>query len=405
MLLCFNNSNINRLAQTAEFGIERESLRVTSDGKLSQTKHPFFGDPHIDRDFCENQVEMIGDVFNDPADLIRQLGQFLDNLNEELTKNNELLWAFSNPPGFDSEDEIPVARFHGAQRGKSEYRHYLAEKYGKTKMLFSGIHLNISFTESLLQAAFQESGAEIYTAFKNDFYLRLAKRLTQYAWLAVYLTAASPVADASLGIKSNVYSSIRCSEHGYWNIFTPVLDYSSLKSYIRSIARYIVNGDLKAASELYYPVRLKPRGANSLDTLLHNGVNHLELRVIDVNPLTRAGIFPEDIRFIHLLLLWLCSLPEFDFDEEKQLQAIADVKAAAVFGNAEIKNRAGETLEEIKRFTARYFPHYLNIVEYQLRKLTDGNSYAEIVSRNFSVGYIEKGLALAGRYLGGERGV
>ena len=405
MLLDFNNPKINRPAQTAEFGIERESLRVTSDGKLSQTKHPFFGDPHIDRDFCENQVEMIGDVFNDPADLIRQLGQFLDNLNEELTKNNELLWAFSNPPGFDSEDEIPVARFHGAQRGKSEYRHYLAEKYGKTKMLFSGIHLNISFTESLLQAAFQESGAEVFTDFKDDFYLRLSKRLTQYAWLAVYLTAASPVADASLGIKSNVYSSIRCSEHGYWNIFTPVLDYSSLKKYIRSIARYIVNGDLKAASELYYPVRIKPRGANSLETLLQNGVNHLELRVIDVNPLTRTGIFPEDIRFIHLLLLWLCSLPEFDFDEERQIQAVADVKAAAVFGNAEIKNRAGETLEEIKRFTAQYFPDYLNIVEYQLRKLTDGNSYAEIVSRNFSVGYIEKGLALAGRYLGGERGV
>ena len=405
MLLCFNNSYINRLAQTAEFGIERESLRVTSDGKLSQTKHPFFGDPHIDRDFCENQVEIIGDVFNDPADLICQLGGLLNEIDVELVKNNELLWAFSNPPKFDSEDEIPVARFHGAQRGKSEYRYYLAEKYGKTKMLFSGIHLNISFTESLLQAAFQESGAEIYTAFKNDFYLRLAKRLTQYAWLAVYLTAASPVADASLGIKSNVYSSIRCSEHGYWNRFTPILDYSSLKKYIRSIARYIVNGDLKAASELYYPVRVKPRGVNSLETLLHNGVNHLELRVLDVNPLTRTGIFSEDIRFIHLLLLWFCSLPDFDFDEEKQIQAIADVKAAAVFGNAEIKNRAAKTLEEIKRFTALYFQNYLNIVDYQLNKLHDGNSYAEIVSRKYSKDYMNKGLALAKSYQRGERDV
>ena len=405
MLLCFNNSYINRLAQTAEFGIERESLRVTSDGKLAQTKHPFVGDPHIDRDFCENQVEMIGDVFNDPADLIRQLGGLLNEIDDELVKSNELLWTFSNPPKFDSEDEIPVARFHGAQRGKSEYRYYLAEKYGKTKMLFSGIHLNISFTESLLQAAFQESGAEIYTAFKNDFYLRLAKRLTQYAWLAVYLTAASPVADASLGIKSNVYSSIRCSEHGYWNRFTPILDYSSLKKYIRSIARYIVNGDLKAASELYYPVRVKPRGVNSLETLLHNGVNHLELRVLDVNPLTRTGIFSEDIRFIHLLLLWFCSLPDFDFDEEKQIQAIADVKAAAVFGNAEIKNRAAKTLEEIKRFTALYFQNYLNIVDYQLNKLHDGNSYAEIVSRKYSKDYMNKGLALAKSYQRGERNV
>ena len=405
MLLNFNNSIINRLAQNAEFGIERESLRVTSDGRLAQTEHPFVGDPQLDRDFCENQVEMIGDVFNDPADLNRQLGSLLDEIDAALVKNDELLWAFSNPPHFDSEDEIPVARFHGALQGKSEYRHYLAEKYGKTKMLFSGIHLNISFTESLLQAAFEQSGAKVKSEFKNGFYLHLAKRLTQYAWLAVYLTAASPVADASLGVESNVYSSIRCSEHGYWNDFTPILDYSNLKSYVRSIARYIVNGDLKAASELYYPVRVKPRGANSLETLFQNGVNHLELRVLDVNPLTRTGIFTEDIRFMHLLLLWFCSLPDFDFDEEKQIQAIADVKAAAVFGNAEIKNRAAKTLEEIKRFTARYFQNYLNIVDYQLNKLHDGNSYAEIVSREYSKDYMNKGLALAKSYQRGVRDV
>ena len=136
MLLNFNNSIINRLAQNAEFGIERESLRVTSDGRLAQTEHPFVGDPQLDRDFCENQVEMIGDVFNDPADLNRQLGSLLDEIDAELVKNNELLWAFSNPPHFDSEDEIPVARFRGALRGKSEYRNYLAQKYGKTKIRF-----------------------------------------------------------------------------------------------------------------------------------------------------------------------------------------------------------------------------------------------------------------------------
>lgn len=405
MLLNLNNSHINRLAQTAEFGIERESLRVTADGKLAQTEHPFVGNPHIERDFCENQVEMIGDVFTDPDELNRQLGELLDEVNSALINNNELLWAFSNPPRFDSEDEIPVAQFHGSLRGKSEYRHYLAQKYGKKKMLFSGIHLNLSFTESLIRTVFEESGAADHTEFKNDFYLRLSKRLTQYAWLVVFLTAASPVSDASIGVDSNTYSSVRCSEHGYWNDFTPILDYSSLKNYIRSIAQYVVDGKLKGASELYYPVRIKPRGANSLETLLHNGVNHLELRVLDVNPLTRAGIFTEDILFIHLLLLWLCSLPEFDFDEEKQKKAIFDVKAAAVFGNVEIKARAKETLEEIKIFSQQYFPDHLNIVEYQLNKLQYGNSYAEIVSRKFTDGYMEKGIALARRYQRGERDV
>ena len=402
MLLDLNNSYINRLAQTAEFGIERESLRVTAEGKLAQTEHPFVGNPHIDRDFCENQVEMIGDVFNTPEALNRQLGELLDKVDAGLIKNNELLWAFSNPPQFGSENEIPVARFHGSLRGKSEYRHYLAQKYGKKKMLFSGIHLNLSFTNQLLKTAFLYGNYPDFAEFKNSFYLRLAKRLTQYAWLAVYLTAASPVADASLGVKSNVYSSIRCSEHGYWNDFTPILDYSDIKSYIRSIAQYVVNGRLKGASELYYPVRIKPRGENSLEALLEKGVNHLELRVLDVNPLTRTGIFSEDIRFIHLLLLWFCSLPDFDFVEEKQMKAIADVKSAAVFGDAEFKQRAKETLEEIKRFTEQYFPKYLNIVEYQLNKLHDGNSYAEIVSRRFTDGYMEKGLSLARAYQRGE---
>ena len=156
---------------------------------------------------------------------------------------------------------------------------------------------------------------------------------------------------------------------------------------------------------MYYPVRLKPRGANSLETLFQNGVNHLELRVLDVNPLTRTGIFTEDIRFMHLLLLWLSSLPDFDFDKGKQIQAIADVKSAAVFGDAEIKRRAKETLDEIKRFTVQYFPHFLPVIDYQLDKLTDGNSYAEIVSREFSDDYMAKGLALARQYQGGERDV
>ena len=402
MLLDLNNSYINRLAQNAEFGIERESLRVTFDGKLAQTEHPFVGNTHIDRDFCENQLEMIGDVFNAPAELNRQLDNLLDRVDAELIKNNELLWAFSNPPRFVSEDEIPVARFHGALQGKSEYRHYLAQKYGKKKMLLSGIHLNLSFTNELLKTAFLYGNYPDFAEFKNSFYLRLSKRLTQYAWLAVYLTAASPVADASLGVESNVYSSIRCSEHGYWNDFTPIFDDSNLKSYVRSIAQYVVNGKLKGASELYYPVRLKPRGANSLETLLQNGVNHIELRVLDVNPLTRTGIFTEDIRFMHLLLLYLSSLPDFDFDEEKQIRAISDVKSAAVFGSAEYKQRAKEMLNEIKRFTEQYFPKYLNIVDYQRNKLTDGNSYAEIVSRKFSDGYMEKGLALARAYQRGE---
>ena len=41
------------------FGLERESLRVTEAGRMAQTPHPFPPDhPRIVRDFCENQTEI-----------------------------------------------------------------------------------------------------------------------------------------------------------------------------------------------------------------------------------------------------------------------------------------------------------------------------------------------------------
>ncbi len=405
MLFYLNNSNIRNLLKKAEFGIERESLRVNSDGTLAQSKHPFVDDPHIDRDFCENQIEIIGDVFYCPDGINRQLNQILDEIDERISGNNELIWPFSNPPKISSEDEIPVAQFGGKLKSKSEYRYYLAEKYGKKKMLFSGIHLNYSFSNQLLKTAYLYGDYSDFDEFRNGVYLRLAKRLTQYSWLVVFLTAASPVADPSIGVESNVYSSIRCSEKGYWNDFTPILDYTDLNSYVKSIDKYIDSGNLRALSELYYPVRVKPRGENSLDALLQKGANHVELRVLDVNPLTRSGIFAEDIRFIQLLILYLSFLQDDEFDDNAQIKSVEDVKAAAVFGNADIKRRAKEALNEIKSFTMRYYPEFTPIVDYQLNKLIYGFSYAEIVSREYSKDYMNKGLALAKSYQRGERDV
>lgn len=398
MLFDLDNAIIKEHIRQAEFGMERESLRVNSDGALAQTPHPFESHKNIDRDFCENQVEIISDVFADPEQLNIQLTELQKIINTRLRENGEFLWPFSNPPRISGEDEIPVAEYKGSLQSKSVYRHYLAQKYGKVKMLFSGIHLNFSFTEQFLKTAFEHSKGNDHIRFKNDIYLRLASRLTEYAWLVVYLTAASPVSDGTGGTDSNVYSSIRCSDKGYWNHFVPLLDYSDLNSYIGSIQKYIDNGNLRSVSELYYPVRLKPRGANSLEALADNGINHLELRVIDVNPLSPTGIFTEDIRFIHLLMIYLASLPETDFDDNAQLRAIKDIKSAALFRNAEIRKRAEKTLDDIRLFILRSFPEYSSIIEYQLEKTKPGKSYAEIISERFSGAYMEKGLKLAKEY-------
>ena len=398
MFFDINNNAVREYLSKAEFGIERETLRVCGDGTLAQSPHPLGEHKNIDRDFCENQIEFISDVFNEPEQVIEQLLYLQKIVNGKLKNNGEFLWAFSNPPKISGESEIPVAEYSGELKNKSLYRHYLAQKYGKIKMLFSGIHLNFSFTDELVKKVFEQSGENDFFDFKNNLYLSLAERLTEYSWLVVYLMSASPVTDSTIGTKSNIYSSVRCSEIGYWNHFTPVLDYGSLKNYIGSIQKYIDDGNLRSVSELYYPVRLKPRGANSLEALAEKGINHLELRVIDVNPLTPTGIFADDIRFIHLLILYLASLPEKSLTPKEQMSAVNDIKTAALFGNREIRKRAVNVLEKIQRFTEKNFPVYSDVIAYQIKKTEIGNSYAEIVSERFGDDYMKKGLALAKEY-------
>lgn len=115
--------------------------------------------------------------------------------------------------------------------------------------------------------------------------------MSRYSWLLVLLTAASPIYERSLlgfGKRGMAFSgdgSRRFGKNGYWNHFVPALDDSSLSAYENSVARYIENGALLSASELYLPVRLKPRGENSLESLEKNGVDHIELRMFDLNPL------------------------------------------------------------------------------------------------------------------------
>ena len=92
------------------------------------------------------------------------------------------------------------------------------------------------------------------------------------------------------------------------------------------------------------------------------------------------------------------SLPEKDFTYDAQIKAVNNIKQAAVFGNEDTKQRAEIILADIQRFTSKYFPEYISVINYQLEKLNFGNSYAEIISKRFGDDYMEKGLKLAKQY-------
>ena len=354
-----------------KFGLERETLRIDKKGRLAQTLHPF-DDENLSRDFCENQLEIITPV----CDSIDEVMTSLENLDKKaravLNRNGETLWLYSNPPHIDSESEIPIAQYDGSLSAKHNYRIRLARRYGKRMMLYSGIHFNFSFSDKYLES---------FDTDKNTLYFRLLKQVNRYSWLLVLLTAASPMYDLSFdedganGTVFSGFSSMRNSRRGYWNQFVPQLDYSDLSAYIQSIQNYIKKGILFSAGELYLPVRLKPRGENSLESLRSDGVDHIELRMFDLNPLEKPSVAKKDLEFAHLFLIYLLNQEDFDFTPELQERAIANHKSAALYNisevmieNVPIKKAANDFLDKMEVFFSDT-PETYNIIAYQRNKL------------------------------------
>lgn len=113
-------------------------------------------------------------------------------------------------------------------------------------------------------------------------------------------------------------------------------------------------------AELYYPVRLKSAGLYDLERLRREGVSHIEIRIIDENPYSEIGIFREDVRFLHLLMVYLASLAPKPFPEGEQLLALRDMKCAALFDDStclsnglSIRENAVQALQEMEEFFER----------------------------------------------------
>lgn len=425
----------------ARMGLEKESLRVDRRGRLAQTSHPFPDDAELDVDFSGNQLEFVTDVCDSADEVweaLRRLHGKAARVLEKRETGPEYLWPFSNPPYVQAEGENPPMEFCGEKAWKTAYRNHLRDRYGTQLMLYSGIHFNLSFPEKFWEAisAIGDAGEKRRSA--DAAYLNLAAWTTRYAWLIVYLFAASSVLDESYfcpgkkdGTPCLKYASPRSSEIGYWNDFEPVLDYRSLEGYVDSILKYTEDGTLMSPAELYYPVRLKSAGLYDLERLRREGVSHIEIRIIDENPYSEIGIFREDVRFLHLLMVYLASRAPKPFPEGEQLRALRDMKRAALFDDSNclsnglsIRENAVQALQEMEEFFERgggFTPeggvapvagsapegvaapvagsvewvYIREALDFQWRKLEPGGRPAEIIRDEFRKGYNQKGLELA----------
>ena len=322
------------------FGLEKENIRVDQAGNLAQTPHPkVFGNklkhPYITTDFSESQVEMI----TPPLPEIGQAIGFLETIHDivSLELENEYLWPQSIPPILPSDQHIPIAQYDEDGKEAREYREFLAQKYGPKNQLFSGIHFNFSYSEKLLELLYRNANTSgSFDDFKDEAYLKTARQMLRLRWLYILLYGDSPVVDPSFElqckmapypIENNVIAlSIRNSCFGYQNFDDLFPDYSSVASYKSSINQMIKDEKIAAAKELYSPVR--PKFIRNPDH-----ISYLEFRFIDIDPLTKAGISTEALRFLHALALYGLLTDEFDdFGSEAQTEANRYHTGVAMYG-------------------------------------------------------------------------
>src|SRR5712664_2649929 len=170
-------------------GIEKESLRVRSDGALSQAPHPpALGSPlthpHITTDFSESQRELITGVHTEADRCLEELTRIHQFVFRALGKDggSELLWASSMPCNLPADDEIPIGRYGSSNVGrmKSVYRMGLAHRYGRRMQTISGIHYNFSLPD-----------------VSSEDYFALIRNFRRHSWLPLYLFGASPAVCSS----------------------------------------------------------------------------------------------------------------------------------------------------------------------------------------------------------------
>jgi glutamate--cysteine ligase len=361
-------------------GIEREGLRVDAQGNLAQTPHPaFLGSklthPTITTDFSESQLELITPVSQTAEQALAHLSEVHRFVYTGLQE--ELIWSASMPCILPEDSGIPLAQYGTSNLGrlKTTYRNGLSNRYGRAMQTICAIHYNFSVEKDLwrhLSVLEQKTNNRDY---RSERYFDLMRNFRRLSWLPIYLFGASPVVCKSF-VKDRPHAlqafdsdslyrpngtSLRNGGLGYQSETQSGMInicYNSLSSYIDTLAEAIrtpheiyqkmgvqaqgayqqVSGNvLQSEAEFYTTIRAKcvpPKGANFLHTLQDEGVEYIEVRLLDVNPYLPLGIDEKQIHFLDAFLLY-CLL----IDSPEHYGALCDnvgLNAKAVVDNGQI---------------------------------------------------------------------
>lgn len=352
-------------------GVEKEGLRMASDGYAAKTPHPKglgskLTHPNITTDYSENLLELI----TDPADTVEQCLDQLTKLHVLVHQNlakGELVWPLSMPCMLsDGDEDIPLADYGRSNIGKLKtlYRSGLGVRYGRKMQTIAGVHYNVSFGDALF-AAWQDflGDTRPFVEFKNAGYLALIRNVKRLTPLILYLTGASPAVCAcfvkgkkhdliALNEQKTSYhlpfaTSLRMGKLGYTNSAQKALDirYNRLDEYIAGLKKAVgtpfapftaigvddaagnpiqINDHiLQIENEFYSPIRPKQSAHTNetpTDALKARGIAYVEFRAVDLDPYTDIGLSEQSACFLECLALYCLlspSPPLLDDEEER----------------------------------------------------------------------------------------
>jgi glutamate--cysteine ligase len=338
-------------------GIEKESLRVRSDGTLATTPHPpAFGSalthPLITTDYSEALVELITPADPDVAITMERLDQLHRFAYEHL--GDELLWNESMPGPLPADQDIPIAWYGTSNIGmlKHVYRRGLSMRYGRTMQCIAGIHFNYSLDEDVWRAwaALDNRSGESMVDFQSERYFALIRNFRRSNWLLMYLFGASPALNRQfLRGRPNTLetfdantlylpyaTSLRMSDLGYTNNPAQAAllpSYDTLDGYLDVLAKAVsepyppyqaigtqrdgewlqINTNVLQIENEFYstirPKRVTEPGERPLHALSTRGVQYIEVRCLDIDPFEPTGITLETSRFMDAYLLY-CALDD-----------------------------------------------------------------------------------------------
>jgi len=347
-------------------GVEKESLRVATDGRIARTPHPrvlgsAMTHEHITTDYSEALIELVTPTFTESWELLQYLTDLHQFVYERL--GDELLWATSMPCRLQGDASIPIAEFGHSNVGRMKhiYRRGLGMRYGRIMQAISGVHFNYSFPEQFwdVWAALAGRSGGPNAAFISESYFSLLRNYRRHGWIVPYLFGASPAVCRSFvdgrtdhgldefghgTLYSPYATSLRMSDLGYRNKSQSGVSISvnSLDEYVRDLTAAIssphpaykalgveVDGEwrqlnpnrLQIENEYYAfirPKRVARSGERPTKALRRAGVQYVEMRSLDVSVLDPVGVNQNKLKFLEAFAAFCVVAPSPPFSPSEQ---------------------------------------------------------------------------------------